>query len=80
MIASVYFIAGTPYPPAGSVAPEPTSTTPMATSAGDEEAGFTAGAGLSDKNLRRVFIRKVYMILTTQLMVTGAIVCLFFFQ
>lgn len=70
--------AGYP-PPSGSIAPEPTSTTPMA-QGGDEEVGFTTSGSLSDKNVRRAFIRKVYMILTSQLLVTFGIVCFFFFH
>ncbi|XP_062843238.1 fas apoptotic inhibitory molecule 2b [Trichomycterus rosablanca] len=41
---------------------------------------YTEGAFLwDDRNIRRVFIRKVYLILTSQLFVTGAVVALFTF-
>ncbi|XP_072019973.1 protein lifeguard 2-like [Amphiura filiformis] len=75
---SVGYVGTSPYPQ-GGVAPEPSSTTPMARG-GDEEEGFTTGDMSTDKNIRRVFIRKVYTILTVQLLVTVGIVCLFFFH
>ena len=36
-------------------------------------------AGFDDKNVRRLFIRKVYLTLALQLLVTFGIVCVFTF-
>nr|XP_006824271.1 PREDICTED: protein lifeguard 1-like [Saccoglossus kowalevskii] len=41
--------------------------------------GFTTAERFSDKNIRRTFIKKVYIVLTIQLMFTFAIVCVFSF-
>ncbi|XP_077993863.1 protein lifeguard 2-like [Glandiceps talaboti] len=45
----------------------------------DEEGGFSAADTFSDKTVRRTFIRKVYITLTIQLLVTFGIVCIFTF-
>jgi len=45
-----------------------------------ESGGFTTGASFDDKNVRRVFIRKVFGILSLQLLVTFGVVCLFTFN
>ncbi|XP_071789239.1 protein lifeguard 2-like isoform X2 [Asterias amurensis] len=75
---------GEAYPPSsGYSAPPPAQAPPPATSygsaTGDVEGGFTAARSLSDKDVRRKFIMKVYLILTLQLAVTFGTVCLFFF-
>ncbi|XP_077993264.1 protein lifeguard 2-like [Glandiceps talaboti] len=44
-----------------------------------EEGGFSAASSFSDRKVRQAFIRKVYLILMVQLLVTFGIVCLFIF-
>ncbi|KAL7065431.1 hypothetical protein AAHC03_05673 [Spirometra sp. Aus1] len=44
----------------------------------DDSSGFAA-SGFDDKTIRRKFISKVYAVLTVQLMVTMAFVCVFLF-
>lgn len=46
---------------------------------GGETGGFSTGGSFSDKNVRRVFIRKVFLLLSLQLLVTFGIVCVFTF-
>ncbi|XP_006824020.1 protein lifeguard 2-like [Saccoglossus kowalevskii] len=45
-----------------------------------EGGGFTSENSFSDMNVRNGFIRKVYLILMVQLLVTFAVVCLFVFS
>ncbi|XP_041726369.1 protein lifeguard 1 [Coregonus clupeaformis] len=44
-----------------------------------DNSAFSLGSGLDDKTIRRAFIRKVFMVLTVQLMVTFSFVALFTF-
>ena len=55
-----------------------TNTTPEGPKPEDMPEAF--GASFSDKAIRMAFIRKVYLILMTQLLVTLGIVSLFTFQ
>ncbi|TGZ72676.1 hypothetical protein CRM22_001945 [Opisthorchis felineus] len=84
---------GAPYPTGPAAAPYPTSPTmpgagyshaypdPQSQSYGEYSASagntFTSSARFSDKSVRHAFIRKVYLILTAQLLVTCGIVSLF---
>lgn len=63
------------YVPSSAAAPMPNVA--ATSEAGDSEAPFAA-SGLSDQGIRRRFIRKVYLILTAQLLVT--IICIAVFQ
>ncbi len=81
------YAPGEAYPPtSGYSAPPPAQAPPPATNyamsgsaSEDVEGGFSAARSLSDKDVRRKFIMKVYLILTLQLAVTFGTVCLFFF-
>ncbi|XP_074653261.1 protein lifeguard 3-like [Tubulanus polymorphus] len=57
------------------------NTQPVSSSEGQDESDFgeNFGRSLSDKAIRRAFIRKVYLILTAQLSVTVAFIALFLF-
>ncbi|KAM9404286.1 glutamate receptor, ionotropic, N-methyl D-aspartate-associated protein 1b (glutamate binding) isoform 1-T3 [Salvelinus alpinus] len=44
-----------------------------------DNISFSLGTGLDDKTIRRAFIRKVFMVLTVQLMVTFSFVAIFTF-
>ncbi|KER26706.1 hypothetical protein T265_06072 [Opisthorchis viverrini] len=84
---------GAPYPTGPAAAPYPTSPTmpgagyshpypdPQSQPYGEYSASdgnaFTSSARFSDKSVRHAFIRKVYLILTAQLLVTCGIVSLF---
>ena len=57
-------------PPSGMVDSE-TAYLPAA------EGGFVNSAGFEDNNVRRLFIRKVYSILTIQLIFTGGVIAAF---
>lgn len=60
------------YPSADGVSPN--------THEDDVESGGFTTRGFNDKNVRRLFIRKVFITLGLQLLVTFGIVCLFTFQ
>lgn len=67
------------YPEAiASTNPELGSTNAVASETGDTVPIFAA-PGLTDQTIRRRFIRKVYLILTAQLLVTVAFVAVFQF-
>lgn len=70
-------VPGQGYPPHGMPA-MPNIIPPTMPSAGDVE-GFTTSGGWDDISVRHTFIRKVYMILTAQLLVTVGIVAVFCF-
>lgn len=78
---------GAPYPagvPPGQPQPNagfdniPKDDAPAGYSTGDEQ-GFTVRGTFEDKNVRRLFIRKVFITLGLQLLVTFGIVCIFTF-
>ncbi|XP_070535971.1 protein lifeguard 1-like [Ptychodera flava] len=76
--SSVNYDGPNPDPPPASVVI--TAEQADASDTAIESGGFEASGGFSDKAIRRVFIRKVYLILMVQLLVTMAFVALFVFS
>lgn len=73
-----------PAPAPGPYVDAPKNVAPVATagtysSSNEETGGFTVGGSFSDKNVRRLFVRKVFITLGLQLLVTFGIVCIFTF-
>ncbi|XP_077993595.1 protein lifeguard 2-like [Glandiceps talaboti] len=60
--------------------PDPPPMTHASSDTAVESGGFESASSFSDKTVRRMFIRKVYLILMVQLLVTMGIIALFVFS